>query len=235
MDKLKWIPLAVISVVVMMITLMFISLLPGSHGGTANSNGKRIYFTATNNQGKHISYTGGPAFGGMMMMGQLSCASCHGADGNGRQFFLHMQPIDAPNINWAGIADLDTFRSLVVDGKHANGEPLSIDMPRWNLNAEDMADLADFISILAKGENNMFPGGYMMGGWWMIFPILGFLLIFVMMFVMMNRGGFLSGRNESRGDQSENQDSESALDILKKRYAKGEISKEEFDRIREDL
>lgn len=35
--------------------------------GSFASNGERIYFTATNEQGESIPYEGGPAFGGMMM------------------------------------------------------------------------------------------------------------------------------------------------------------------------
>jgi hypothetical protein len=49
-------------------------------GGTAwgkgafRSNGERIYFTATSERGTEITYTGGPASSGWMMMGgRLAC------------------------------------------------------------------------------------------------------------------------------------------------------------------
>jgi uncharacterized membrane protein len=238
MNKFKWILLAVFGAAVVMIILMVTGLLLGSYKGTANSNGERIYFTATNDRGQRITYTGGPAFGGMMMRGQLACASCHGVDGSGGQYFMHMQSLDAPDMRWAALSGPDSFRTMVVEGKRPNGEPLGSDMPRWNLNDEDLSDLADFITSMLdseKGENKMFPGQFMMGGWWMIIPIIGLLFMVFFMFLMMNRAGFWSDRHESRRDRSESQDTESALDILKKRYAKGEITKEEFDQIREDL
>lgn len=76
---------------------------------------------------------------------------------------------------------------------------------------------------------------YMMGGWWIIFPILGFCIMLTFMFMMMRRGGFWSDRSQPWGGRNQGQDSESALDILKKRYAKGEISKKEFDQMKKDL
>jgi len=39
----------------------------------------------------------------------------------------------------------------------------------------------------------------------------------------------ISGRSKMRGSE------ETPLDILKKRYAKGEISKEEFEKMKDDL
>ncbi len=46
-------------------------LLVACGGGVISpyqSNGERIYFTATNEQGEGITYTGGPTYGGMMGM-----------------------------------------------------------------------------------------------------------------------------------------------------------------------
>lgn len=51
--------------------------------GSFNSNGKRIYFTATSERGSAITYTGGPSTGMMMMGGNLACVSCHGTDARG--------------------------------------------------------------------------------------------------------------------------------------------------------
>jgi len=70
------------------------------------------------------------------------------------------------------------------------------------------------------------------GGWW-IFPIIACV---VMMFVCFG----VFGRKRFRlpwqcGDSGEDTGSENPLDVLKKRYAKGEITKEEFDQTKEDL
>ena len=67
-------------------------------------------------------------------------------------------------------------------------------------------------------------------GWW-IFPLIMIVGMIIMFFLFFGRRG---GRSSwcGFGDQK---DTETPLDILKKRYAKGEISKEEFDRIKKDL
>lgn len=64
-------------------------------------------------------------------------------------------------------------------------------------------------------------------GWWgFLGPGFGILLMAAMIFLCMRH-------SSSRGMNHNKQ--ESALDILKKRYAKGEISKDEFERIKKDI
>jgi cytochrome c oxidase subunit 2 len=132
--------------------------------GSFDSNGERIYFTATNDRDERIPYRGGPDVG-MMMMGNIyTCASCHGPDARGGVHVMHMQTMDAPDIRWSALAaheeeeeahqdehgeyDLETFRLAVVEGQHPDGEPLSDDMPRWNMSEQDLADLAEYLQSL---------------------------------------------------------------------------------------
>ncbi len=62
------------------------------------------------------------------------------------------------------------------------------------------------------------------------------IAIFVVLFLVFRRGGrgpFFSDR-KGRIDNPEYGNS-SAIDILNNRYAKGEISKEEYDRMKKDI
>lgn len=126
------------------------------------TNGERIYFTATNDQGEYIPYTGGPAYGGMMG-GRLACVSCHGEDGRGGLHWTHMQQMDAPDIRYLALIndhdegdeempmdeyELDAFRNAVVLGRHPDGDSLNSDMPRWEMSDADIADLLDFLKTL---------------------------------------------------------------------------------------
>lgn len=129
------------------------------------SNGERIYFTATNERGEYIQYTGGPAFGGMMG-GSLSCVSCHGEDGRGGRHVMHMDVMDAPDIRFKTLLeesehqadeqedahgeeyDLETFRNAVILGQHPDGDALSRDMPRWDISEDDLIDLFEYLKTL---------------------------------------------------------------------------------------
>lgn len=69
-------------------------------------------------------------------------------------------------------------------------------------------------------------GEYGMGGGGMIFMVLFWVVIIVGAIYLIK---LLAGKG------SNNAQAESAEEILKKRYAKGEISQEEFEKIKKDL
>ncbi len=73
----------------------------------------------------------------------------------------------------------------------------------------------------------------MMGGFGM-----GFGWLFGILFLFLIGWFFLKGINSGNmnsGTSVERREKESALDILKKRYARGEISKDEYEQMKKDL
>lgn len=87
---------------------------------------------------------------------------------------MQMEVMDAPAIYWSALAEhgdeghdeggdaaeegehaaeaaeygMGAFRLAVVEGLHPSGEPLSEDMPRWDIGEEDLADLAEYLKTL---------------------------------------------------------------------------------------
>jgi mono/diheme cytochrome c family protein len=133
--------------------------------GGFESNGERIYFTATSDRGTRIRSRGGSPFGGMMT-GRQTCATCHGVDGKGGIHFMHMQTMDAPDIRWSVLSsgehgghaegrsseeapyDSELFQFAIEEGTSPSGEQLSKDMPRWEMSDSDVADLIAFLEAL---------------------------------------------------------------------------------------
>jgi len=138
----------------------------GLGGGGYASNGERIYMTGTSANGS-IRYSGGNVSSGMMGGQRLACASCHGSDGRGGPHVMHMSAMDAPDIRWSTLTEAEhgegdhdeggmehppydegTFKRAVTQGLNPGGEPLSTDMPRWQMSDSDLNDLIAFLQTL---------------------------------------------------------------------------------------
>ncbi|MDP6451718.1 MAG: SHOCT domain-containing protein [SAR202 cluster bacterium] len=72
-------------------------------------------------------------------------------------------------------------------------------------------------------------------GMWIIFPIIMIPIMLTFMYMMFMRGGQGPPWRNSGSHDSANSESETASDILRTRYARGEITKEQFDQMSQDL
>jgi len=83
----------------------------------------------------------------------------------------------------------------------------------------------------AQGSWMMGPGHFM-GGSMFMFPAIMLIVILVAIYAIFGRQGLQPpGQNSSQVHRP----SESALDILKERYARGELSREEFEQMKQTL
>ena len=72
------------------------------------------------------------------------------------------------------------------------------------------------------------------GGMW-IFPMIMFVVMIIFFFVICRHWSCRPPWGGPEGRHPEDGGTDSALEILKKRYAKGEISKEEFEQMKKDI
>lgn len=85
----------------------------------------------------------------------------------------------------------------------------------------------------------MGPGNFWYGGGWvfpMVMPIFMLLVFLILLYLVFGRGGFRPPwRDDSDRGYPLGRDLESPMEILRKRYAKGEITREEFEQIKKDI
>ena len=78
-------------------------------------------------------------------------------------------------------------------------------------------------SLIVTENKKMMDGFFGMELGWIVWQIIIVIIVWVVFQFKSGNPGHLNMRNET------------PLDIIKKRYADGEISKEEFDRMKKDL
>lgn len=86
----------------------------------------------------------------------------------------------------------------------------------------------------------MFTNGFFAGGMGiMLMPIIMIVIMLIMAFVvrpmMSGHGGFQPRQQHSSRDHGESGGNEAALEILKRRYAGGEITKAEYEEMKRDI
>jgi len=72
------------------------------------------------------------------------------------------------------------------------------------------------------------------GGMW-IFPMLMFALILILCFLILGRRDCRTHWCDPSISHREEKEADSALELLKKRYVKEEVTKEEFEQMKKDI
>lgn len=78
---------------------------------------------------------------------------------------------------------------------------------------------------------------YWMHGMWgfpVVMPIVMLVVLLLLVYLIFGQGRSRQPWQD-RGHYEDRPGSETALDIVKKRYAKGEITKEEFEQMKKDI
>jgi len=128
------------------------------------SNGQTIYFTGRNQQGQRIPFDGAPTW---LYMHGGSCASCHGADGQGGAPVMMGTEIPG-DIRYNHLTEEEheeheggaehppytdeRIKRAITLGLNPAGEPLDPTMPRWRMSDQDLDDLIEFLKML-NGEH----------------------------------------------------------------------------------
>ena len=93
----------------------------------------------------------------MMMQAALACVNCHGPEGHGGTVYFMMQSFDIPNITWPDLTGphmdhppytQETLKRAITQGLDPGGNDLEYPMPRWQMSASDLNDLAAYIMTL---------------------------------------------------------------------------------------
>jgi mono/diheme cytochrome c family protein len=157
-----------------------------------------------------------------------SCAMCHGADASG---MMGMHP-----------ALRGAVQRLTAEGVEVtirNGRRTTPPMPAFGdrLADDEIGDIIAYLDTLPPGPRNFGPemmdrDGMMGRGWgwaWTLVTVLLLLLLVAALVVVITQRGKQTGTGGDRGGDDD------PRTILDRRYAAGELSREEYRQAREDL
>ena len=88
--------------------------------------------------------------------------------------------------------------------------------------------------VLAQTQTD-YHGPHMMGGNWFMGPIMMIVFLAVVIIVVMLIVRWMTGSNHGHSQVHAAPPAKTAMDILKERFARGEIDKEEFEEPRRIL
>jgi putative membrane protein len=161
---------------------------------------------------------------------QANCAMCHGADASG-MMGVH------PSLRGA----VERLTPEGVEVTVRNGRETMPPMPAFEgrLTDQEINDVMAYLDTLpvgprnfgAEGDGMMDTDGMMDGGMWSWLAWAALFLVVVAVIVIATILVIRSLRRQGPGSRS----SAAALDILKERYARGEIDRDEYEEHRRTL